>query len=273
MADEAILDLQTGPQEPPLDHHDRLYGLLMDEDEITWQALIMGLVKEEGMDPWDIDVSLLTKRYIQALKKIKEMNLRVSGKVLLAAALLVRIKSTRLVGEDLMAFDQMLASGEQSDDLLYEGEDGSYYTEEQMKKKLEAEKDFRLVPRTPQPRKRKVSVVDLIEALEQALHVKRRRVLRQDEDGEHRMRIPEKAVDLSTVMDELYRQIEEYLSGEDDLFFHDLCPEDSTKQEKVFTFLPLLHLATGRKIDLHQKVHFGEIGIDLAKADPLKKEI
>jgi chromatin segregation and condensation protein Rec8/ScpA/Scc1 (kleisin family) len=43
--------------------------------------------------------------------------------------------------------------------------------------------------------------------------------------------------------------------------------------DKVFTFRPLLHLATGREIDLDQKAHFGEIGIKLANVpDHLKPE-
>ena len=271
MTEDQVLEQAPETPQEPLDSHERLYSLLLDEDEITWQSLIMGLVKEEGMDPWDIDVSKLTKRYIQALKKIKEMNLRVSGKVLLAAALLVRIKSTRLVGEDLMAFDQMLAATEDPE-MLYEGEDGHEYTEEEMRRRIEEGKGFTLVPRTPQPRKRKVSVVDLIEALEQALNVKRRRVLRQEGAERTEMKVPEKGVDLSSLMDQLYADIEKYLSEEEKMFFHNICPEDATKQEKVFTFLPLLHLATGRKIDLNQKVHLGEIGIKLAEVKISKKK-
>ncbi|MBU0461417.1 MAG: segregation/condensation protein A [Nanoarchaeota archaeon] len=267
---EGILQPEEKPQEQPLDSHERLYNLLMDEDEITWQSLILSLVKEEGMNPWDIDISKLTKSYISTLKRLKEMNLRISGKVLLAAAILLRIKSTRLVGEDLMAFDQMLAASEDNE-LLYEGEDGQLYTEEQMRQKIEADKDFKLVPRTPQPRKRKVSVTDLIEALEQALNVKRRRVLREGE--EPTVIVPEKKVDISDLMNTLFAEIETFFSDRENqkLTFYDLCPEDSSREEKVFTLLPLLHLATGttRKIDLSQQTHFGEILVSLAKTKPV----
>ena len=58
----------------------------MNKDEITWQTVIMDLIKSEQMDPWDIDISLLSKKYITALKKLQESNFYVSGKMILAAA-------------------------------------------------------------------------------------------------------------------------------------------------------------------------------------------
>jgi len=44
--------------------------------------------------------------------------------------------------------------------------------------------------------------------------------------------------------------------------FSELLPSDS-KDDKIYTFVPLLHLTTQRKIDLHQEKHFGEIDIML----------
>ena len=46
-------------------------------------------------------------------------------------------------------------------------------------------------------------------------------------------------------------------------------PEEPTKEDKVFTFIPLLHLTNQRKIDLNQENHFGEIEIVLAKREEL----
>ena len=86
----------------------QIYEILMNRDEITWQNLIYDLIKSERMDPWDIDISLLTNHYIETLKKLKEANFFVSGKVLLAASLLLKIKSERLVNEDFANFDALL---------------------------------------------------------------------------------------------------------------------------------------------------------------------
>src|SRR3989339_630297 len=96
---------------------DRIYAMLMDQDEITWQTILLELIKSEEMDPWDINISKLSEKYICTLRKLQEMNLHVSGKVLLAAAILLRIKSSRLVGEDMLEFDRLLASNELQDSL------------------------------------------------------------------------------------------------------------------------------------------------------------
>ena len=72
---------------------DRILDLILEQNEVTWQTIIYDLIRSEEMDPWDIDVSVLTARYIETIKKMKEMNFFISGKVLLAAALLVKIKS------------------------------------------------------------------------------------------------------------------------------------------------------------------------------------
>ena len=87
---------------------DKLYEIIINKDEITWQSLIYDLIKSGQLDPWDVDISLLSKRYIEALKQLKEANFFISGKVLLAAAFLLKIKSEKLVNEDFAEFDSLL---------------------------------------------------------------------------------------------------------------------------------------------------------------------
>ncbi|MBW2968370.1 segregation/condensation protein A [Candidatus Woesearchaeota archaeon] len=256
--------------DPSKGHHENIYDILTNQEEITWRSIIVELIKTEQMDPWDVNVSLLTKHYIKVLKKLKEMNLQLSGKVLLAAALLLRIKSTRLVSDDLMEFDRLLASGENPDD-LYSDEDfvegelgpGSVF-------KVDG-KDLRLLPKTPQPRKRKVSAYDLIDALAVALNVRRRRILNQIKVTQ--VEAPEKKVDLSSLMDDIYADFIGYLGhyGTDEMTFTELCP-GTTPADKVYTFIPLLHMTNARKTDLEQRTHFGEIYIKLTKKEKAKIE-
>ena len=151
-----------------MDSSERIFEILYNKDEVTWQALLYELIKKEGMNPWDVNISFLTKKYIETIKKLKELDFRISGKVLLAAAILLNMKSSRLLNEDLSELDRLLADPEEDiiDSLTFE-EPQSYQL---------GEKPV-LIPRTPQPRKRKVSVFDLVKALEKALEVKQRRVL------------------------------------------------------------------------------------------------
>jgi segregation and condensation protein A len=265
--DEGIAIPPAAKIDPEKDHHENIYDILTNQDEITWRSIIIELIKSEQMDPWDVNVSLLSKKYIKTLKKLKEMNLALSGKVLLAAALLLRIKCSRLVGDDLMEFDRLLASGEDndlySDENFVEGELGS------MGMRL-GQDQLKLTPKTPQPRKRKVSVYDLIDALAIALNVRRRRILNQIQTKT--MDVPEKKFDISQLMNGLYEDVVGYLTKDqaDRIAFSNLVPGDS-KEDKIHTFVPLLHLTNARKVDLEQKKHFDEIWISLAKKKTKQK--
>jgi len=257
-------EIQDNPMEIPEGkaHHEHIHDILIKKDEITWRSIILELIKTEKMDPWDINVSQLSKMFIKTLRKLKEMNLHISGKMLLCAALLLRIKSSRLVGDDLMEFDRLLASAEDTED-MYSDED--YVHDELGRMGVSIDKEqLTLQPKTPQPRKRKVSVYDLIDALAIALNVRRRRILNQIRTKE--IKAPEKTMDISKLMDDLYNDVVGYLMREDSgkVAFSALVPGES-KEDKIFTFIPLLHLTNARKIDLDQPQHFGEIWVKLAK--------
>lgn len=246
--------------------NDQIFSILFDSDEITWQSLIYELVSNEQMDPWDVDVSLLAGKFLEKLKKFKEMDLKISGKVLLAAAILVRVKSYRFMEEDMGNLDALIASAnnpqddEPFEDLMdYDPINGAINLDEQPK----------IYPRTPQPRKRKVSVFDLVNALEKALAVFKRRPPRVQE--KLKMKMPEKGRDISLVIKDVYTKISKHFTSNGKkipkLTF-DLLLNDESKEDKVFTFIPLLHLDNQRKIDLMQEYHFGEISINLLKDIP-----
>jgi len=63
------------------------------------------------------------------------------------------------------------------------------------------------------------------------------------------------------------------VSNDSKLTFTQLLPPSGTKEDKIYTFIPLLHLTTQRKVDLSQKEHFGEIEIMLAAKREVDKEL
>ncbi len=245
-------------------HVDRIFSLLTEGDEITWQTILYDLVRKEGMDPWDVDISLIAQRYIQLIRDLKDHDFRLSGKVLLAAAILLKLKSSKLVDEDIGELDRLIRGEESTDDLLFE-EPIAPYPREDMG-------DISLIPRTPQPRKRKVSIFDLVKALEKALEVKHRRV------HNHMPPAPlaqhKKSRDITELIRDIYGKIRVFFGAQPmgRLTFQNLLPSES-REDKVHTFIPLLHLSQQRKVDLEQKVAFGEIGITLAVKEELKEEL
>jgi len=254
--------LTNNPEKKP---HEQIFDLLFEKDEVTWQSIMQELVKSEDMNLWDVDVSKLTKKYIETIKKLKELDFRVSGKVLLAAAILLKIKSNKLVGEDIEYLDRLIQEQDQEELMDFE---------EDLEPRKQEDIPKNLIPRTPQPRKRKVSIYDLMGALERALEVKRRRVLKSIPPMD--VEIPEKKRDISDVIKEIYGKIKAFFweNKKNSLKFSKLIPEGATREDKIYTFVPLLHLTNQRKIDIFQQKHFGEIDIILKKTkEEVNKEL
>ncbi|MFC2135641.1 segregation/condensation protein A [Bacteroidota bacterium] len=241
--------------------HERIFNILFQEDELTWQNIIYDLVRTEEMDAWNIDISLIAQKFLGKLKELKDMDFRLSGKIVLASAMLLKMKSSRLLEQDLTNFDSLLSSAEDDamdvlEELTDEYADGVRAAQDGLPK---------IRPKIPQPRKRKVSVFDLVEALEKALEVENRR--KEYIEPEADVKAPVKSRDISLVIKDVYDKVVSFFTKSDKtklMMFSQLIPSDS-KEDKVFTFIPLLHLDFQRKIDLMQEHHFGDISIVLNK--------
>ncbi len=247
---------------------DKLFEIIFKEDEIQWQQMIYEIVKDEKMDPWDIDISKLSQKFLEMVRKAQEMDLKISGKVILAAAILLKLKSLHFIESDMVELDKMFLSAQETseDDILDEGDEE---VKEMKRRGIEYEQQP-LIPRTPQARKRKVSVYDLVDALEIALSTKNRRILR--EISIPRAQKPEKKYDINNLINSLLDRILVHFNSNSRLTFDHLVP-GNTKQEKILTFIPLLHLSSMRKIDLHQEKAFGEIEIKLLDNSPIQIKI
>ncbi len=234
---------------------DQIYNILIDKDEITWQSLIYDLIKSEQLNPWDIDISLLSRRYIESLKKLKEANFFISGKILLAAALLLKIKSDKFLNEDFVNFDNLLYPPDLNELELYEDSPNPYLNSEHPE----------LTIRTPLLRKRKVNINDLMAALQKALEVNKRKVMRRLREEESIVKIPEKKVDISSLIKSIYTKIIEFFRfKKENLTFSKLIPSEK-KEDKILTFIPLLYLDNQEKIIISQNEPFGEIFIEVKK--------
>ncbi len=231
---------------------DRIFEMLLKEDEITWQTILYDLIKTEEMNPWDIDISLLSRKYLETVKKLQEMNFSVSGKVILASAIMLRMKSQKLLEEDIVRFESIFNPIEE--EFIPEGLD------QESLDALEKNKIV-VIPKMPQPRRRKVSLNDLIFALQKALRVDQRRVIRKEYALDVPLVVPpEKRANINDLIDNIYNKIVNVFKTEKKLTFERLVQSDR-REDKIATFVPLLHLDHQRRIDLMQDEHFGEIEI------------
>ena len=231
----------------------KIFDMLLQQEEVGWKTLIYDLVKTEQMNPWDVNITLLTQKYIQMIKEMKEHDLRISGKILLAAAILLKMKSAHLIDHDISRLDQLIHQDEElgEDDLFEELSEGQRRLREK----------YKLIPKNPQPRTRKVSVNDLVKALQTAMASKRRILARQ---RPVKFVPPKKGMDILEVIRDLYHKIVYYnKKDQKKLTFSRLLPPQAGKREKVHTFVPLLHLENLQKVETTQKVPFDEIYVKL----------
>lgn len=232
---------------------DHIEHIVLKHSDVDWKDLLINLVHKEGMDPWNINITLLTEKFIQTVQMMQEADLKISGKMFLAAAMLFKLKSHHLVEYDISKLDALLNEQEE-DEFLDEFDDLEMQEREKRK-----QDPYTLIRRNPQPRKRKVSIHDLVEALQKAMQTRKRKL--QSDKPNYDFKMPEGTFDISSSIKELFNKINYYMKKkeEEELTFTSLLPPRAGKQEKVHTFIPLLHLENERKVDTTQMNPFEEI--------------
>jgi len=234
---------------------EQVQGLLFGE-QLSWQAIIYDLINTEQLDPWDVDITVLTGKYLEKVRDLEGVDFFVSGKVLLAASLLVRIKSEIVLNNHLPGLD----------DILFGREDGKKYVQE----RIELDEDVPdLVPRTPLPRLRKVTLQELMSALGKAIKTENRRikkvVVMKQQEIETALALPKNTINLRDQIKKVYGKLKSiFMNREERLAFSELV-EGGTKEQLVSVFLPLLHLDNNHRILLEQDEHFNEIWVWLKK--------
>ena len=135
---------------------------------------------------------------------MQEANFFISGKVLLACALLLKIKSNKLVNEEISNFDSQLFKQEETFEELEELFENAPHPEYEKP---------RLTIKTPMPRKRKVTLQDLMNALHKALEVEKRRNVKRDIFNRVDVKIPENKIDISELITSIYNKIIDFFKA------------------------------------------------------------
>ncbi len=69
-------------------------------DQVDGIEILVGMAKSGKIDPWNVDIVDVTDKYLAHLFQMKAQNLRLTGRTLLFAAILLRLKSNVLEGID-----------------------------------------------------------------------------------------------------------------------------------------------------------------------------
>ncbi|BCS90607.1 MAG: segregation and condensation protein A [Candidatus Micrarchaeota archaeon] len=62
-----------------------------------WKEVLLDTIKRNGIDPLNIDIQRLTEEYIRIIEIAKEIDLRIPANIILAAAILLKIKSESFI--------------------------------------------------------------------------------------------------------------------------------------------------------------------------------
>ncbi len=245
---------------------DKIYEIATAKDAINWKSLLIKIIEEEGIDPFDIDLSKLTKKYIETIKRLKKVDFEISGKILIVAVYLLKIKVECLLDKEIRKIEKKLK--EINEEEVYEDiiSPESIEQLEEIDNNIDIkQKSYHIKLRNPIARKRRVNLNDLIKILEKTLESSRRRreniLMRKrltEYDGPN---YHKNKKDLKKLIEEIYEIILNELKEKKSHIRFSSLTKDKTKDEIIEIFFPILHLHNREKIKVSQDEPFGEIYI------------
>jgi len=247
-----------------MDVVNRIIDSLKDEQNLSWQSLIYEIVKQEGLDPWDIDVSVLSQRFMEIISQMKSTDFFLSGKVVLTASILLKYKAENLSNSDFNIFSSEIEEIDDGEDYSDYLDEGNFDENSLMPGKDEMLNNLKL--KTPIRTSRKVSLFDLVNNLERAMKVYKRKVERhsikrvssKNVNKELQDMMEEKYPEMSYLVDQVYNKLHSF--NEDKIKFSRLVGSED-KAETIYTFIPLLQMRNNDILDIHQEDHFQDFDI------------
>ncbi len=218
------------------------------EDDILEEPIeiLVNLEKNGEIDPWNINIVELTDKFLKRVDELEKMDLRVSGRTLLYASILLRMKSNALVEVE---------EPPEEIDLESDNFEISDYP----------------VPSMPLRRysKRPVTLEELLTELKKAEAFEKKRLNRVDNKKDEIRATLEDVLsvahdeDIESRIGKMRLILNELLEKQKSIKFSDLSsPLDRTGM--LMAYLAILFLATKKEIWIEQEEFFGELFISRA---------
>ena len=96
------------------------------EAEVDGIEIRVDMAKPGKIDPWNVDIVEVTDKYLMHLFQSKAQNLRLTGRTLLFAAILLKLKSNVLEGLDVLDFEPQPEIDLEYDDAPLDYQDEEY---------------------------------------------------------------------------------------------------------------------------------------------------
>jgi segregation and condensation protein A len=205
--------------------------------------ILLELVQAHKLDPWDVDIQKLTDIFVQRVREMREPDLRLSGRTLLSASILLRMKSDYLMN--------------------------SNGRKREVEEELDEALDLTLPELGPimmiQRAARKITLVDLLGALQDALKEVPVHARPSRKGMEKVMRLlSEYHINVEKYLEKLHWRIAEMVAGRGAVTLMELVTE-RTRIGVARTLLLVLFLSMQGKVAIRQDEPFGEVFISLLK--------
>ncbi len=251
--EEEISDAEFEVEEPREKKRERPKNVNLETlvAQPTWKEMLLDLVVKEHLDPWNIDLCEIADKFLERIKGAQTLDLHVPANLILAASILLRFKSDAIKLEE----EEQVVEAE-----TYIGED---------RPPLEIPM---LSLRTRIPPKRKVTLDELMFALEEVFEQQKKRedfLNRPVIEPEMVLQLPE--FNLEKEMAEMYERIKASADAKGLVTFSQLTNGKERKQV-IYALLPLLFLAQNGKVNIFQEKFFDEIFVQLLEEGESPKE-
>jgi segregation and condensation protein A len=229
--------------------------------------ILVGMAESGEIDPWNIDIVEVTDRFLGELERMKELDLRISGRTLFFASTLLRMKS------------EYLEEADEEEEIEFEGDalfddfgfdaDSTFEDFSEPIERLEREIKRRVGRKGK--RRRPVTLYELIKELKTAEKMERRRTRRKSPVPELLLEADDivsvaHEEDFQDVTETVYASFERMEEdGKDVTTLHALSRGMGRDVRTVY--LPLLFLMLEGRLMIWQDEFFGDIYVSRWRAD------
>ena len=247
------------------------------EAEVDGIEILVNMAKQGKIDPWNVDIVEVTDKYLMHLFQSKAQNLRLTGRTLLFAAILLKLKSNVLEGIDVLDFEP-----QHQDEFNYDDEMPLDYEEEYIPTNNVISIDEVLQRRTSVRlnHNRVVTLRDLIRQLEFYEMLDKKQSLKNaHERAKRRVQnyaklSPDDIINLAhdeyieNGVQRLKANLSEILSRQDKIELNELT---LLGMDKISAYISLLFLTVESGYDLEQDEFYGDLYVIRREENPAEE--
>ena len=247
------------------------------EAEVDGIEILVNMAKQGKIDPWNVDIVEVTDKYLMHLFQSKAQNLRLTGRTLLFAAILLKLKSNVLEGIDVLDFEP-----QHQDEFNYDDEMPLDYEEEYIPTNNVIYIDEVLQRRTSVRlnHNRVVTLRDLIRQLEFYEMLDKKQSLKNaHERAKRRVQnyarlSPDDIINLAhdeyieNGVQRLKANLSEILSRQDKIELNELT---LLGMDKISAYISLLFLTVESDYDLEQDEFYGDLYVIKCEENPAEE--